>query len=40
VHIVEPDLEGLVNHVVKKGFLKAESKLMKTAREVNLYKTE
>jgi len=23
VHIVEPDLEGLVNHVVKKGYLKA-----------------
>ena len=23
IHIVEPDLDGLVNHVVKKGFLKA-----------------
>jgi len=26
VHIVEPDLEGLVNHVVKRGFLKADTK--------------
>jgi len=25
VHIVEPDLEGLVHHVVKKGYLKASS---------------
>ena len=23
IHIVEPDLDGLVHHVVKKGYLKA-----------------